>query len=221
MLRSRLNSLSVALGFLAVLVSCGDPPVGPPAGQATLAVSADLSGTTVAMVVVEVSASDIPTTLVFNLNIVDGVAAGTFTVPAGSNRTILLRGYDAGGVETHSGSIIVNVQPGINPTMAVVLTGLTGQLPINATLGSYTVTVTQPQPPAVLSIGGNVQLTATIRDSNGNPPTGTIVITWATRNPGVATVDGVGHVTATGAGNTTISAVYQGVAGNATITVTP
>jgi hypothetical protein len=221
MLRSRLTSLFVTLGFLTVLVSCAHNTVGPPGGEATFAVSADLSGTLVATVVVEVSASDIPTTLVFNLTIVNGVAAGTFTVPAGSNRTILLRGYDAGGVETHSGSITVNVQPGTNPPMAVVLTGLTGQLPITATLGSFIVTVTQPQPPVPLSIGGTLQLTATIKDSNGNPPTGNIVITWATKNPGVAIVDGVGLVTATGAGSTTISAVYQGVAGNATITVAP
>jgi Bacterial Ig-like domain (group 2) len=220
MVRSRVH-LSVALALLMVQISCGDGTVDPTGGKATLAISVNLSGTMVAMVVADVSAPDIPTMLVFNIPIANGVAAGTITVPAGSNRTITLRAYDAGGIETHTGSVTVTIQAGTNPTMAIVLTPLTGNVPITATLGSFIVTVTQPQPPVPLSVAGTVQLTATIRDSNGNPPSGNIVITWATRNPGVATVDGVGLVTATGVGSTTISAVYQGVAGNATITVAP
>ena len=92
MLRSRLTSVSVALGLLAVLVSCADrSTVGPPAGEATLAVSVNLSGTMVATVVADVTAPDIPTMLVFNIPIVNGTATRTITVPAGSNRTITLR----------------------------------------------------------------------------------------------------------------------------------
>jgi uncharacterized protein YjdB len=90
-------------------------------------------------------------------------------------------------------------------------------LPITATLGNYVVTVTPSSPG--LSVNGTVQLTANIKDSNGNPVTG--VVTWATHDPGVATVNSAGLVTATGAGTTTISAVYQGVSGAATVTVTP
>jgi hypothetical protein len=217
MLRSRLTSLSVSLAFLTVLASCGDPPVGPPRGEATLAVRANLSGTTVATVVAEVTAPDIPTMLVFNIPIVSGTATGTITVPAGANRTITLRAYDAGGVQTHSGSVTVSIQSGANPPMAIVLTPLTGDLPITATLGSFTVTVTPPS--ANLSIAGTVQLAAAIQDSKGNPTIG--VVAWATRNPGVATVDANGLVTGTGAGTTSISAVFQGVTGTATIIVTP
>jgi len=217
MLRSRLSSISLALALLVGLVSCAErTTVGPP-GDATLSVGINLSGTMVTTVVLDVTAADIPTMLVFNIPIVNGVASGTITVPAGSNRTILLRGFDVGGVETHSGAVTVNIQPGTNATMSIMLTPLTGDLPITATLGSFVVTVT---PPAVsLAINGTAPLTATIRDSNGNLTTG--VVAWATHNPGVAMVDGSGIVTATGAGTTTISAVFQGVAGSATITVTP
>src|SRR6267154_5370080 len=141
MVRSRVY-LSVALALLMVQISCGaGSTVDPTGGKATLAISVNLSGTMVAMVVADVSAPDIPTMLVFNIPIANGVAAGTITVPAGSNRTITLRAYDAGGIETHNGSVTVTIQAGTNPTMAIVLTPLTGNVPITATLGSFIVTV--------------------------------------------------------------------------------
>ncbi len=187
MLRSRLTSLLVTVGFLTVLASCGQNTVGP-AGDATLVINANLTGTMVATVVADVTAPDIPTMLVFNIP-----------------------------VETHSGSTTLTIQPGTNPAMAIVLTSLTGDVPITVTLGSFSVTVTPPS--ANLAIVGTVQLSAAIQDAKGNPTTG--VVSWATHNPGVATVDGAGLVTATGAGTTSISAVVQGVTGTATITVSP
>ena len=51
--------------------------------QTTLFIRAALTGTTVATVVVEVTAPDIVTPLVFNIPSVNGVAAGAITVPAG------------------------------------------------------------------------------------------------------------------------------------------
>ena len=62
---------------------------------------ADVSGTAVATVVVEVTAPDIPAPLVFNFIVTDGIASGTITIPAGTGRTITIRAFDAGGVETH------------------------------------------------------------------------------------------------------------------------
>ena len=218
--RGPLISRALTFACLTALLSCAGPGTvrpPPPGTTATLSVTADLSGTPVATVVVDVSASDISPMLVFNIPIVAGVATGTFTVQAGSNRTIVVRGFDAGGVETHTGTVTASIQAGANATLSLVLTPLTGDLPINATLGYYIVTVTPPSPS--LSVNGTAQLTATIKDSNGNPTTG--VVAWATHNPGVAIVDGSGLVTATGAGTTTISAVYKGVAGTASITVTP
>src|SRR5258705_1597869 len=207
MLRSRLTSLFVTLGFLTVLASCGDT-VAPP-GDATLVINANLTGTMVATVVADVTAPDIPTMLVFNIPIVNGTATRSITVPAGSNRTITLRAYDAAAVETASGSTTLTIQPGTNPTMAIVLTPLTGDLPITVTLGSFSVTVTPPS--ANLAIDGTGELSAAIRDAKGNPTTGRG--SWATHNPGFATVDRAGLETATGAGTTSISAVFQGVTG--------
>lgn len=220
--RGRLISkVLTVFACLTALVSCGDQstvsPPPPPGTTATLSVTADLSGTLVATVVVDVSAADIPTALVFNIPIVNGVASGTFTIPAGSNRTIVIRGFDVGGVQTHTGTVTTTVQAGNNASLSLVLMPLTGDLPINATLGHYVVAVTPPAPS--VSVSGTAQLAATITDFNNNPVVG--VVAWATRNPGVAIVDGAGLVTATGVGTTTISAVYLGVAGTASITVTP
>jgi len=221
MLRPSLWSLPVILGTLLAGASCaGDKTVGPGGTRdAVLVVSANLSGTMVATVVVDVTAVDIPTMLVFNIPIVNGTASGSITVPAGSNRSIMIRGYDVGGVETHSGTVTTSVQPGTNPAISLVLTPLTGDLPITATLGAYSVHVAPGS--AALALGGTntKQLAATITDTQGHTVTGAVA--WATDNPGIATVDATGLVTAVGTGTTTISAVFQGVTGTATITVTP
>ena len=213
-------ALSVTLGFLTVLVSCAERgTVGPRGGEVTFAISANLSGTMAATVVANVTAPDIPTMLVFNIPIVDGHANGSITVPAGSNRNISLHAYDAGGVETHNGSVIVTILSGSNPNLTIILTPLTGDLPITVTLGTVTVTVTPLSATLSLAGVGTRQLTATILDSQGQPVQG--VATWATHHPGIATVDATGLVTATGVGTTLISAVFRGVTGTATIIVTP
>jgi len=62
-----------------------------PRGDATLIIRADVSATSVATVVVAVTAPDIPATLVFNIPVSNGVASGLITIPAGSNRAIALQ----------------------------------------------------------------------------------------------------------------------------------
>jgi len=204
---------------LLTLASCssGTTPAG--GGDAKLVITANVSGTAVATVVVEVTAPDLPTPMVFNLPIVAGVASGTITIPAGSNRTVTIRAFDGGGVLTHSGSSTISVQGGTNPTISITLMPLTGDVPIHATLGSFTVGVTPS--PNTLSLGGTqtVQLTATLLDIEGQPTSGTV--SWATQNPGVATVSSTGLVSAVGVGETNVFATFQGAVGSAAITVTP
>ena len=72
---------------------------------------------------------------------------------------------------------------------------------------------------ASLTVGQTVQLTPTPKDANGSPLTGRTV-TWASSAPGVASVDGSGLVTETGAGAATITATSEGQSGSAAITVT-
>jgi len=194
-----------------------DSRPSPPGAR--LLLRADLSGTAAATLVAEVTAPDIAPALVFNIGIVAGAAAGTITIPAGSNRTITLRAYDAGGARTHSGSVTVSIQPGANPTIVIVLTPLTGDAPIEATLGSFAVIVT-PTADSLL-VGDTITLAATILDANGTPVTGQVV--WGVLAPRVASVVGTGtqtgRVTAIRPGRTTVVATFGGTAGPVAVAV--
>src|SRR5204863_10109796 len=106
---------------------------------------------------------DITNPLVFNLAILNGITSGMITLPAGSNRKIAIRAFDATGVETHSGSVTVNVQSGANSTVSVVLAPLTGEIPIQVTTGNVTVRVEPTSSILVLSaVAPTVQLAATL-----------------------------------------------------------
>jgi hypothetical protein len=217
MVRTPFRTVSFTLASALVLAACGDGPIDPNQGHGTLIVRADVSATAVATLVAEVTAPDIPTALLFNIPVVAGVASGTITVPAGSNRTVTLRAYDARGILTHNGSVQLDIQPGTNPAVAVTLMPLTGDQPIVVTLGSFTITVT-PSSPNV-AIAGTVQLGVSITDWNGAPTTGTV--NWATRDPGIATVDANGLVTGASVGSTKIAATFHGATGTATVSVGP
>ena len=212
----------VCWGLALWLVAClpGDVTRPPPAGpDVTLVVRAAVSGTSVALVVVQVTAPDITTPLVFNIAVSNGLAMGSVTLPAGSSRTIGLRAYDASGVETHRGSTVVSVREGTNPTIHVTLTSLAGEVPIEVALGSVTVAIL----PAAdtLLVADTTVLTARVQDALGDPVTGPVI--WATVAPGVATVvatsDSTAMVTTQGAGTTRIVATFAGVGAAATIVV--
>ena len=218
------TAVRIAAASFAVLMvgSClaGDPTSSRPRpGDAKLLLQANLSGTTVATVVVEVTAPDIPTPLVFNIPVVQARAAGTITVPAGSSRTITLNAFDAGGVATHSGSVTLDIVSGANPTITLVLHPLTGDVPITVTLGSFTVTVTPSS--RTLLVGDTISFAATILDAGGNPVVAQVA--WGTQAPAVAAVVPTGpqtaRVTANHPGQTTVVATYGGTAGAAAIVV--
>jgi len=222
MFRNGCVRLSVLVESLLVIGSCVSRDLTEPPGdhrETTLLVRADVSAASVANIVVEVTAPDITTPLVFNIPVANGVASGTITLPAGSNRTITMHAFDAGGVETHRGTVTVNIQPGTNPTIALVLVPLAGDAPINVTLGSFVVTVTPPAD--TLPIGGTTAVAATILDANGVPVAQPV--TWATFDPAIATVartgDRTAQVTAAGPGATSVLASFGGSAGSAAIVV--
>ena len=86
---------------------------------------------------------------------------------------------------------------------------------VTASFGSFAVAVDPSS--ATLAIAETVQLTATVLDANGHP-TGDVV-TWATSNPSVASVDANGLVTANVEGSAEIVATFNGVGGSALVTV--
>ena len=93
------------------------------------------------------------------------------------------------------------------------LTYTTGPAPAG-TVASVTVTPST----ATVTTGGTVQHTATLKDANGNPVSGTVA--WSSGNASVATVTGSGLVNGVAAGTATITAASGGHSGTAAITVT-
>src|SRR2546430_17584756 len=72
-----------------------------------------------------------------------------------------------------------------------------------------------PYPPLFRS-----QLAATPKDASGTPLSGRVV-TWASSNTAVATVNGSGLVYGVAAGAATITATHEGQGGTAALTETP
>jgi hypothetical protein len=199
-----------------LLGSCADLPTRPDGRDATLHVRANVAGTQIGTLVLTVTAMDIPSPLVFNVTVVEGIASDTVRVPPGNARTFSIAALDAIGVATHEGSATADVVHGINPPLAITLVSRVGQIPITVAIGTGSVVLTPAT--ATLDVGEQLQLAATILDGEGRPIAGAMA-SWATSHPGRARVDHTGRVTALTAGEVQIMAAYGGVGAVATLTV--
>ena len=207
-----------SLALTLVVVACSDqmtpaqPDTEPQLAMVPVSVAA---APAISTLTITVSASDIPSDLVFNVTMTNGEATDTITVPAGSGRTITVRGYDASNIETHRGSKTVNLTEGVNPQLTVVLEGLTGDQPLVVALGETTVAVSPET--ATVSVGGTTQLAAVVTDEAGD--TLAVNVRWASSHPAVATVDDAGLVSGVSTGTASIIATYGGVGASAAVTV--
>jgi hypothetical protein len=184
--------------------------------EARLILEADLAGTSAILLAVEVTAPDIRTPLVFNLEVEKGRAVGVLTLPTGRERLLVAHAFDSRGRQTHSGSRVIDVRAGPNDAVAVVLLPLMGEVPIVVTVGSYAVVV---NPVAVsLEQYEQVQLSAEVLDADGIPVAGAAV-EWASLNTAVTRVDRLGRVTGIAPGEAQVVAVYAGSGAAARISV--
>lgn len=213
----RAASRAVALLAVLALAACADGPTGPSPNDdlAQLRLTANVSGTPISTLVVEVTAPDITTPLVFNLTVQGGVASGTIKVPPGQARTITVRAFDSSGQVTNQGSVTINVSPGQNPPVTLSLNAAAGHVPITVTIGANSVIVT----PAAdsIAVGDSLQLSAYVISPSGD--TMNVAVEWATTNPAFATVTAGGLVHGVATGQAQIYATYEGVGGFAVITV--
>jgi Tol biopolymer transport system component len=216
--KARLVVLTVLAAAAAVLATaCGPEPTGsePEPLDATITVSAQV-GELVTAVSVEVSAADIRTPIVANIPVTDGVASGSVTVPAGSDRLLTVHAFDDNAIETHRGAGTVNLKEGDNQVVEITLDPLTGQQPIVATVGTYTV-ILEPADTAI-DVLDTMRLTVTVTDASGhvvqNP-----TLYWGSMNPVVAGIDDNGLVTGGHAGATSIVVSYLGVVATAQVVV--
>jgi hypothetical protein len=218
---------SVALTF----TSCSRPTDLPPDQVAArLAISANVSATTITTIVVTVTGPGISVPLVFNLTIdAEGVASGSIAIPSGANRKIELDAFDVTGTKTHHGERVIDeVRPGDNPGISIVLLPLAGNQPVTASLGTFTVTVTPDPATVTIGVANAVTFTAVVRDKdNAIVPLAAGDLKWATTNPAVfsavshPTDADKGVVTGVRAGSGQVAATYNGFAGLVAVTVIP
>jgi hypothetical protein len=229
---SRRSSSLILASVALTVISCSGPTDLPPdeLEPARLAISANVSATTITTMVVTVTGPGIAVPLVFNLPIdAQGVASGSIGIPAGANRRIDLDAFDVTGIKTHHGErVIGEIRPGDNPGVAIVLLPLAGNQPVTASLGTFTVTVTPN--PMVVTIGATnaMTLTAVVRDKdNVIVPVAAGDLRWASTNPALfsaarhSTDADKGVVTGIRAGSGEVIATFNGFAGAAVVTVTP
>jgi uncharacterized protein YjdB len=213
--------LATAAVTLAACTRATDAPVDTE--PARLAVQANVAATTIATMVIKVTAPDIPTPLVFNMKIASGSATGSLQMPAGSDRKLELDAFDANQIQTHHGEKTVSVKPGSNnPAVSITLLPIAGEQPVTAQLGNYAVSVSPTSATLILSGAVTAQLTATVTDDATPPNTITPApaeLKWATTHPAFFDVDANGLVTALKAGSGSVVVTYKGYAATAAITV--
>jgi uncharacterized protein YjdB len=207
---------ALALAVVVAAAACsGDATGSRPGDDALLQVSANLSATPISTLVVEVTASDIPNTLVFNLQVQNGTASGTIKMPSGAGRTITVKAFDSSGQITHEGSVTLNVDNGQNPPVAISLGPRSGHVPVTVTVGDHSVVVSPGS--VTVAAADSVKLTATVTAAGGAPMN--VQVEWATLNPGIATVSPTGWVRGAAAGQVQVVATYAGVGGSSQVTV--
>lgn len=104
-------------------------------------------------------------------------------------------------------------------TVTAVSEGKTGTATVKIVAAAPAVgSVTVSPNPASASLGGSVQLSATVRDATGTILTGR-AITWTSNNTSVATVSGSGLVSGKTTGTVTITATSGGKSGSATVNI--
>lgn len=156
--------------------SLADEPV-----NAELLVSANMIDLEITTLVVTVTAPDITTPLVFNLEAdAAGNASGTLKVPVGDARLFTVEAFDLAGAVTHEGWAEVNVSKGQNPPVRINLKPKDGKVPIEVTLADYIVEVT----PATVELESaeTYQMQAEVRDASGAVLN--VVVEWGHPQPG-------------------------------------
>ena len=122
-----------------------------------------------------------------------------------------------GGVATVSGSGLVGGVSAGSATITATSEGQSGTAAVTVTLAPVATVTVAPAAPSV-QVGATVQLTATLKDVNGNVLTGRGV-TWATSAPGVMSVSPSGLVTGLAVGSGSVTATSEGKVGTTTVTV--
>ncbi|SRR6266851_3888842 len=134
-----------------------------------------------------------------------------------SGRVVTWSSSSAAVATVNGSGLVSGVAPG-SASITATSEGKSGTATVTVN-GVPVASVTVSPATASIMVGQTVQLGATPKDANGNVLTGRVV-TWTSNNPGVATVNGTGLVTALAAGTAIITAACESATSTAAITVT-
>ena len=138
------------------------------------------------------------------------------------NRTVGWTTSDAAQATVTSAGVVTAVAPGV-VTVNASSEGISASAIVTVTSSVDSVaTVTMSPPVGTLTVGGSMQLAATLKDIAGNTLTGGRTVTWSASGvagANVATVSDAGLVTAVSPGTVIVQAFSEGQHGAATITV--
>jgi uncharacterized protein YjdB len=138
-----------------------------------------------------------------------------------TGRTVTWTTSNASVATVNSGTGLVSGVAVGSATITATSEGKSGTSAITVVAGTPApvATVTVTPNPASVAVGATVQLTATLKDANGNTLTGRTVA-WTTSNASFATVNAsTGLVTGVAAGSATITATSEGKSGTSAVTV--
>uniref|UniRef100_UPI0015896E50 Ig-like domain-containing protein n=1 Tax=Paenibacillus luteus TaxID=2545753 RepID=UPI0015896E50 len=108
-----------------------------------------------------------------------------------------------------------------NTGVSATWNGMTGNASLTVTAAPVTLqSITVTPATATVQVGNTQQYTATANFSDGSTQDVTNVAAWALGDPTKATIHASGLATGTAAGNTGVSATWNGMTGNASLTVT-
>jgi len=209
---------SALLVVVTTVAACSKREVtGPSALPAQLSfVLMAVGSNAIATVSVVVTGPGIDSTLGFNLTLVNGTAAGTLQVPAGSGRHVVASAFDAAGVNTNRGDTTVTLLAGSNPTVSLTMPSLIGGLPITLSFGSSVVSINRQD--TTMMQGDTLRFSAAAVNSRGGTVPGDSIV-WASSNPAVASVDSSGLVRGLAIGTANIVANYEGASARRQVTV--
>ena len=195
---------------------------GVAAGSATITAASEGQSGTAVMAVTNAPVASVTVTPLSATVSVGQTAQLTATLKDASGNVLSGRAVTWSSSDTTiarvSGSGVVTAVATGSATITATSEGQSGTSSVSVTPVSVASVAVTPASAGV-QVGQTVQLTATLKDANGNTLSGRVV-TWASSNTGVASVSNGGLATAKAAGTATITATSEGKSGTSTVTVT-
>ncbi|HEV2750291.1 MAG TPA: Ig-like domain-containing protein, partial [Gemmatimonadales bacterium] len=203
-------------------VSATGVVTGVGAGTATITATSEGQSGTATITAIQVPVASVtvsPATVILTVGATTQLTATPKDASGNplSGRVVTWATSNASAVTVSASGLVTGVGAGA-ATITATSEGKSGTAAITVT-NVPVASVTVSPATASLTVGGTTQLTATPKDSSGNPLSGRVV-TWATSNTSVATVSASGLVTGAAAGAATITATSEGQSGSAVMTVT-